>query len=82
MCRDERVENGVIENTDARLVISQVVIGRLIVVEELHRSSTSDNTFWWLSDCHAVDFIQRTVKSLYSGESSDVPNAEHTRDIG
>lgn len=81
MGRNEGVEDGVVEDADARLVVGEVVVGGLVIVEELHGAAACDDAFGGSGDRHAVDFIQRAVKSLHSRERPDIPDPKHTRNI-
>jgi len=77
MRRDKGVENWVVEDADTGLVIGQVVVRRFVVVKELHRSSTRNDTLGWLRNCHAVNFVQRTVESLDGCECTHIPDSKH-----
>ena len=46
---DERVEDWVVEDAEARVLIGQVVIDRLIVVVENEGAATHDDALWWRS---------------------------------
>ena len=78
----ESVEHWVVKYTAAGLVVSKMMISRLIIVVELHTSTSSNNTFRRLGNGEAVNFIQWAVKGLYRSKSTDIPDSEHTRDIG
>lgn len=82
MSSNKSVEHWVVKDTAAGLVVSKMMISRLIVVVELHTSTSSNNTFRRLGDGEAVNFIQWAVKGLYRSKSTDIPDSEHTRDIG
>lgn len=73
----ECVEDGVVQDTKARLVIGQVVVSRLVVVVEKHPPTTCNNSLGRLSDSEAVDFIRRAIEGLNSCEGAHVPDPEH-----
>ena len=78
---DESIEDIIIEYTEARLVICQMVVSRFIVVIE-HQSATSCNDpLRRLSDRQAINLVQIAVESLHSGERTDIPHPDHARDI-
>jgi hypothetical protein len=81
MCSNKGVESRVIEDAQARLVISQMVVCWLIIIIEYESSTTSNNSLRWIGNCKATDLVQRAVESLHSCESPNVPNTEHARNI-
>jgi len=78
---NEGVENRVVKHAAASLVISQMVIGRLIIVVELHAPASSNDSLRRLCYCETVDFIQGAVEGLHGRESTDIPDPEHSRNI-
>jgi hypothetical protein len=78
---NESVEDRVVKNTTASLIVSQVMVCRLIIIVELHTSATSNNSFRRLCYCKAIHFVKGAVESLHWGESTHIPDTEHTRNI-
>ena len=73
----ECVEDGVVKDTKARLVIGEVVVSRLVVVVEEHPPTTCNNPFRRLRDSETIDLVRRAVKGLHSCEGAYVPDPEH-----
>ena len=82
MRSDESIEDWVVEHAEARLIISQMVVRRLIIVVEDQSATTSDNSLGRLSNGQTVDFVQVAVERLHSRERADIPNPDHARDVG
>ena len=81
MRRDEGIEDRVVEEADAGLVIRQIVSRRLIVVIKDQSASACDNALGRLRDGHTLNLVEGAIKGLNCGEGANIPNAESARYI-
>jgi len=76
--RDKSVEDGIVEDTKTRVLVSQVVVNWFVVVVKYEGASSNDDSFRWLGHYQRIYFIKTTVQSLNCCVHTHVPNANHS----